>query len=545
MYYLLGNYEQAKEVVSAALSAAESEGRIADVWPRLYYRLAKAYEGLQDYDAMCSAYNKMYEMLPEEDRNKKLKHMQDYYNKDICYLKHWVIKHGGYFDKLDIEYYDIDYRGMVACKFIKDSEIIIKIPKICILDAETCAKDNPYLSKYVPTSVMHQLDAHIKVALRILHDKNTNGFYMPYIRCFPKLYDNVIYNYSKHELYKLKGSIIFVNIVQYIVRLIHIYNIIATVNNDIPFTIKDLVWAYTAVSSRTYGSHIDNKSTSCMVPISDMANHAHVTNAGWGYNQYSNSFEVCAIGDIKPGEHIYETYGSKGNFELLQVYGFTLQDNIYDKSYLICNPVIAALYSKYINNIITSITDTSNLLEHIIFKLSSIDFRYTNLLFTSFGIFEIKYLYDVSVLYLFQVVRSHEVPKSRRSEREMLNNILFLIKNSLDAFPLSRQEYADILNNEATTFNMRNIATLCIGEIDVLGFWKVMCEQIIEILSEPAPTQVLKTLCERLTKYPYIVTFKPYIDLLENLPEEDPPALKAEDAPSSVPDQATTAQDAQ
>ena len=539
MYYLMGDYARAKEVVNSALARAEADGR-ADVWPRLYYRLAKAHEGLQDYDAMCSAYDHMYERLPEEDRDKKLKHMQDYYNKDICYLKHWVLKHGGYFDKLDIEYYDTDYRGMISNKLIKDKDIIIKIPKVCIIDGETCKKNNPYMDELIPKEVAGCLDSHTTMALRILYDENTNGFYMPYIRCFPKLYDNVIYNYNKKEIGMLKGSIVLVSILRLLVQIIKKYMGMHIHAKKVPFSIKEFLWAYTAVSSRTYATTIDNKSTSCMVPISDMANHAHITNTTWGYNQYSNCFEVLAVGDIRKGDIIYETYGPKSNVELLQIYGFTLTDNVFDKSYLICNPVVDALYSKYINIIMTSIDESSKLLDHLILMINRIDSRYTNLLFNTIGIFEIGYLYNKNNINMLNLVRQDDIPTCRRSERDMLNNVLFLIKNSLDAFPMTRQEYADILNRADSTFNVRNIATLCIGEIDVLGFWKLMCEQLIEVLSGPEPvTEVFKTVCGKLAKFPYIVTFKPYIDQLENLPEEAPATAKPA-AKGSVPDDPTT-----
>jgi tetratricopeptide (TPR) repeat protein len=522
MYYLLGNYEQAKEVVSAALSAAEEEGRIADVWPRLYYRLAKAYEGLQDYDAMCSAYDKMYETLPEEDRNKQLKHMQDYYNKDVVYMKRWITNHGGYCEGLDFEYYDIDYRGVVSNKLIKHNEIAVKIPRVCLMYVESCKLNNPYLELLFQENEYKSLDQHIFVVLKILHEKHTNGFYMPYIRCFPKLYNNVMYNFNKEEVKMLKGSYTLIQVLTKIIMFIETYRSFLKKTKAVPFTFEEYVWANMVVSSRAFGIKVDSKFTTCMVPISDMINHASAPNTTWGYNQYSNEFQMTATSDIARGDIIYDSYGNRSNHTLLFIYGFTLPNNVYDESYLISNPVLMALHSKYIDNLIKSSTNSSKLLDHFTRVLYTIDIRYTQILVKRSGLFKVGYLYNEQNRHLFKYMRGPDVPKSRRSEINMLNNILFLVKHALDAFPLSRQEYADILNNNTITFNMRNIATLCIGEIDVLEFWKVMCEQIIEILSEPAPTQILKTLCERLIKYPYIVTFKPYIDLLENLPLDIP-----------------------
>jgi len=80
--------------------------------------------------------------------------------------------------------------------------------------------------------------------------------------------------------------------------------------------------------SRCISINIDGIEHVCMIPLGDCLNHATHPNADWIYNEYTHSFDVYALKDIKPGESItISYYRDPANADLLLDYGFCLEQN--------------------------------------------------------------------------------------------------------------------------------------------------------------------------------------------------------------------------
>tara|TARA_Y100000817_G_scaffold314681_1_gene314544 strand:+ start:175 stop:1284 length:1110 start_codon:yes stop_codon:yes gene_type:complete len=62
-----------------------------------------------------------------------------------------------------------------------------------------------------------------------------------------------------------------------------------------------------------------------MVPYADMMNHSDDYNVDWKYTE--KAFLMRALREIKKGEELYDSYGSKTNYENLLFYGMVLENN--------------------------------------------------------------------------------------------------------------------------------------------------------------------------------------------------------------------------
>jgi hypothetical protein len=88
-------------------------------------------------------------------------------------------------------------------------------------------------------------------------------------------------------------------------------------------------WASAMVSSRSFCLTTASGEVDALVPLLDMLNHArpretsyHVSEGG-GSPGSGAALEVCTLRPVAEGRAIHNTYGAKGNAQLLGSYGFT------------------------------------------------------------------------------------------------------------------------------------------------------------------------------------------------------------------------------
>jgi histone-lysine N-methyltransferase SETD3 len=521
IYYLMGKYETAKEVIDSALTRAEADGR-AEVWPRLYYRLAKAHEGLQDYDAMCSAYDQMYERLPEDDRDKKLKHMQDYYNKNVNYMIGWVVHCGGYAEHLQVEYYDVDYRGLTLSSNIKKKENVIRVPYKCVFGLRDSKINNPYVRQITKAGLQITAE-HTFVAFDLIHEKHTNGARMPYIRCLPKEYSNIPFNFTLSELTMLAGSYSLIKILQKLLS----YKIEYTKYQDVylqtykempPFTFAEFVWGRTAVITRIYkvnrGGNVDN----VMVPVADMANHAIPPNTGWKFDDSADSFVVDAETNLSKGAVIYETYGEKCNYRYFVNYGFTVDNNPYEEATIQTNAVYRHMLNAYAKEVISSYDQRVVIRELFDLHLfSSLDSRFVGFVMEDKSAYQIGYTYNDVAKKLFAELRgSAPAPISREDETKVHEQIVSIVDGTLSGFLTSIEEDETLLANNEYTFNLRNTIVQRKEEKKVLEYWKTLSKNFISALTDGSKRS-FKKLNKKMNKWAGFASFAPYIAELEKL----------------------------
>ena len=91
------------------------------------------------------------------------------------------------------------------------------------------------------------------------------------------------------------------------------------------------------INSRAFGIHIDGILKTSLVPFASLFNHKpeKFVNGQWLYDNDAKGFKIEAFKDIKKGEEITISYGSKrSNFSMFQTYGFIPENNLHDEIHL-------------------------------------------------------------------------------------------------------------------------------------------------------------------------------------------------------------------
>ena len=116
-----------------------------------------------------------------------------------------LYKFNSFFPKLEIHFYTDDYRGVMAKNDIYKNEIIMTIPKECLISLETVLKTS--YGKTIGDIMYKELNSpkHCLLSSFLLYEeKNKN--YKYYFDLLPKDYSNFPIFYKKNELEYLKGS---------------------------------------------------------------------------------------------------------------------------------------------------------------------------------------------------------------------------------------------------------------------------------------------------------------------------------------------------
>lgn len=551
IYFLQKNYKAAKDIVykmleqlteTPELYTTEEPDTYFLLYGRLYYRLAKSYEGLQLYEDMCDAYNKMHSILPDTAKDKKFRHMQDYYNKDVLFMRQWIIENGGIINSLDIEYYDVDYRGMALTESVKPSNLLIQVPIKCIISLEESKLSNPY-NVHLLRRKAKIATSHTFSALELLHIRHTNGFHMPYIRCLPKYYDNVPINFRIKDIEYLSGSYAIIKIVQKIASLLVEYEEIiqhfdtSKGDPEFPFTFMDFVWSRTAIITRVYAADYKNKKDTFSVPFADMANHDIKPNTVWTYDPKVNAFTVKSEHYLGAGQQIFETYGHKCNYRYFVNYGFTTDNNKDEECCLIFNPFQKLAFF----DIYLKLKQHSNKDDIICNVVANNKSTYvTNALFAEQTIFQVGFIYNESVknMFLFnryrldhpqvdynpnykltkEDIEKYQNPISIETEIAIYEHIRIIVHQMLKDFTSTVEEDIALIKNN-NTFNMHNMLVMRKEEKLMLMYWDMLCQYMGETLiaRQMGDKKSFKKLAKKMSRYSNFQTFNPYLLKLEKL----------------------------
>jgi len=92
---------------------------------------------------------------------------------------------------------------------------------------------------------------------------------------------------------------------------------------------QDYLWAYQMAISRHIVFPVDVQDVYYVCPVIDLLNHSFEPNAVIVPNVEfkEKCFEVSSIKDIKKHEQILVSYGDLGNIDLIERYGFVVEDN--------------------------------------------------------------------------------------------------------------------------------------------------------------------------------------------------------------------------
>ena len=413
------------------------------------------------------------------------------YSKFIYFLQ-VLYKNDSFFPKLEIQFYSDDSRGIIAKSAIQKKEIIMTIPKSCLISLEVAASTP--LGKSIKQFMYKELDSpkHCLLSAYFLSEEKSERWKF-YFDLLPKDFSIFPVFYTEKELELLTGSPFLKQILEKRVEMKSDYDKIC---NNIPefsqYSYIKFVKARLIISSRIFGIAIDGVNTDVLAPFADLLNHRNPRQTNWYYDDSMNAFVIQAIEDIPKGSEIFDSYGMKTNARFLLNYGFVLENNetneypltikfnenfpLYDVKKTFFQKEKRQTRTFKLN---TNIYDSElyNVLSFLRFILYDGD---SELLYSSFFIDKDSFEYgpDISAS-----ICSSLPPLTKELEIQTLKFFHYLCRDALSKYPTTYEEDKMLLKSKKNiSYNMRNCLILIMSEKKVLLYHINFCEYCLKLL---------------------------------------------------------------
>ena len=467
----------AKGYYNLALKDALQTIEIDENFNKGYYIASLCY--LEMYDI------KMAEKFSEnKDKNRRLKALIEKNKKDLIiktkkfksyplYIKFLreLYKYNSFFPKLEIHFYTDDYRGVLAKNNIMKDEIIMTIPKECLISLET-AFETEY-GKKIGEFMYKELNSpkHCLLTSFLLYEEK-NPKYKYYFDLLPKDFSNFPIFYTPKELEYLKGSPFLFQILEKKEDMKSDYAKLCKYLPDFKqFSYLKFCQARLLISSRIFGISINDNKTDVLAPFADLLNHKRPRQTQWYYDDNLESFVIQATEDIKEGNEIFDSYGRKTNARFLLNYGFCLEDNDTSEFLITINfnenyPLYEEKKKFFQNEyeLVRRFNLNNNFYESQIIELLS---------FLRFILFEgdINELYNA--ISSSENIYNEEVPLtfyyiqpiSKELEIKVLKHLSLLCRRALGKYPTTFEEDLNLIKTKKNiSFNLRNCLYLLMSE---------------------------------------------------------------------------------
>jgi hypothetical protein len=234
-------------------------------------------------------------------------------------------------------------RGLLARETMAEGELMMTIPlDLCLTRAQAQVVLGPAV-------VPEYMDEYIAIALLIMHEKlkGPSSKWKPYLDILPKVEDVYpSFIWADAELDMLKGSPTYFASKSLRSKLEKEYEELKTrtlLKNPDKFpldkySLQLFLWAFVMLFSRAarLSSKIGGEELA-LVPYADLMNHNPFSNTyidaqTSGLPLISRTEEVAVYADrnYKKFEQVFINYGEKGNADLLLLYGFALERNMFN-----------------------------------------------------------------------------------------------------------------------------------------------------------------------------------------------------------------------
>lgn len=243
----------------------------------------------------------------------------------------WLKNNNVEFDGLRIAEYPGMEFGIEAEKDIKEGDMMIAVPRRVMLTVENIHQSPlKELAKKDPL-IVHMPNVALALLL-LLHRRDPQSFWKPYINMLPSKYTTVLY-FNPEELMHLKGSPAFEMALRQcrsITRQYAYFNKLFQRSNDEAsnmlreiFTLEEYCWAVSTVMTRQNAvvSADGGDLTQALIPLWDMCNHAD-GKLSTDFNVALDRSECVAWRAVPAGEQVFIFYGERPNCDRLIHNGF-------------------------------------------------------------------------------------------------------------------------------------------------------------------------------------------------------------------------------
>ena len=501
----------AKGYYTLALKDALKSIEIDDTFSKGYYIASLCYLEMYDID-MAEKYsqnkNKRLKALIEKNK-KELSLKTKKYKSYPLYVKFLreLYKYNAFFPKLEIHFYTDEYRGVLAKGNILKDEIIMTIPKDCLISLET-ALETSY-GKKIGEFMYNELNSpkHCLLSSFLLYEEK-NPKYKYYFDLLPKDFSNFPIFYTNKELENLKGSPFLSQILEKKEDMKNDYNKICEYLPDFKqFSYLKFVEARVLISSRIFGISINENKTDVLAPFADLLNHKRPRQTQWYYDDNLQSFVIQATENIKEGSEIFDSYGKKTNARFLLNYGFCLDDNDTSEYLLTINfndtyPMFDLKNNFFQNEfeLVRTFNLNNNFYESQIIELLSF-LRFIlfdgdiNDLYNAINSSDNIYNEDVPLTFYYIP------PITKELEIQVLKHLHLLCRKALAKYPTTFEQDQNLYQTKKNiSFNLRNCLLLIMSEKTVLSYFIYFCEYCLDLLKLKTQIDILSKLS---TDYKY------------------------------------------
>ncbi|KAM3128770.1 hypothetical protein pb186bvf_019118 [Paramecium bursaria] len=422
-------------------------------------------------------------------------------------LFNWLRQGASLFSGVKIEYYGPDYRGIVANKSFQPKECILYIARQNLITLEM-SKETTISKKIISSKVDLLSPKHTYLSTFLLLEKrNPESYWKPYLDILPSQYDSFPIFYKPEDLDWLQGSPFLSNSkqnnkeqVREKVSDIHKdYQMISNIAPEFTqFSFEEFCWARMTVSSRIFGISIKGVKTDAFVPLADMLNHRRPKQTSWMYSDEKQGFILEADEFIEKGQTVYESYGRKCNSRFLLNYGFMVEDND-------ANEIQVTVNVNYTDPLVQQKEDfiQDSIIGSKQFRIIDDLEESTVCEFMSF----IRFVVLIDERELKSLVNFHNKfrptktpPLNAMNEIQMWQRINLICTQQLFQYRTTFERDQQILKTQQLTHNQRNCLQLRMGEKEILYFFKMMAQDMIELLNQ-SQKELSKYLQEGKFKY--------------------------------------------
>ena len=490
--------------------------------------------------------------LVNQNKNKKLKNLLENkkiqiltnsnkyksYPKYINFLQN-LYKNNAFFPKIEIQFYTDDYRGVVAKNKILKDEIIMAIPRQCLITLEVAFSTN--YGKKISEFMYRELNSpkHCLLSSFILFEEN-NPIYKYYFDLLPNDYSNFPIFYSKKELEYLKGSPFLNLIINKKIDMKMDYNKLSEkIENFSNFSFEKFCKARLIISSRIFGITINNNKTDALVPFADLLNHRRPRQTQWFFDDEKDAFIVQAIEDIWIGQEIFDSYGKKTNSRFLLNYGFSLENNdmgeypltiFFNSEYPLFSIKKKLFKNEY--DFIKTFNLNNKFQESQILELIS----YLRFLLYDGNINDLvnKIISTKSMLNEETAINYYFFyPINKKLEIKVLKHLKSLCEQALAKYPTTiiqdQKIYKENKNKKDFDFNYRNCLLLLISEKNVLMYYIRFCEYCLKLLKSKKKIDIISKISKDFNENDFKFIFYIKDSILKLINEKENENVNEED----------------